>query len=65
MPTAVEAIPELSIVALKHAVESKRGTVPEGRKGTIVHVEDSQHYLVEFPEPRCVLALERDDIRLV
>ena len=57
-------IPELSVVALKHPVECNGGVLPEGRKGTIVHVyRDGEHYEVEFAEPLpCTVTLRRDDI---
>jgi len=57
-------IPELGVVVLKHPVESKDGLLPEGGKGTVVHVyRDGEHYEVEFAEPfPCTLTLRRDDI---
>ena len=57
-------IPELSVVALKHPVECKGSILPEGGKGTIVHVyRDGEHYEVEFVEPfACTLTLRRGDI---
>lgn len=32
------SIPELSVVALRHPVECKGGVLPQGGKGTVVHV---------------------------
>jgi hypothetical protein len=57
-------IPELSVVALKHPVECKGGVLPEGGKGTVVHVyRDGEHYEVEFAQPfPCTITLRRDDI---
>jgi hypothetical protein len=58
------SIPELSVVALRHPVECKGGVLPEGGKGTVVHVyRDGEHYEVEFAEPfPCTITLRRDDI---
>jgi type III restriction enzyme len=58
------SIPELSVVALRHPVECKGGVLPEGGKGTIVHIyRDGEHYEVEFAEPfACTVTLQRDDI---
>jgi hypothetical protein len=58
------SIPELSAVALRHPVECKGGVLPEGAKGTVVHVyRDGEHYEVEFAEPfPCTITLRRDDI---
>jgi type III restriction enzyme len=55
---------ELSVVVLKRPVESKGGILPEGGKGTVVHVyRDGEHYEVEFAEPfPCTLTLRRADI---
>ena len=52
------------MVALGHPVECKGGVLPEGSKGTIVHVyRDGEHYEVEFAEPLpCTVTLQRDDI---
>jgi type III restriction enzyme len=63
--TKNRSVPELSIVALRHPVECKGGVLPEGGKGTIVHVyRDGEHYEVEFAEPfPCTVTLRRDDIR--
>jgi len=38
--------------------------VPEGGRGTVVHVyRDGEHYEVEFSEPfRCTLTVVADDI---
>jgi hypothetical protein len=59
-------IPELSTVMLRHAVESKGKVVPEGHRGTVVHVwGDGRHYSVEFADIPCVLDLHEDDILLV
>jgi len=57
-------IPELSVVALRRPVEGKAGVLPEGGKGTIVHVyRDGEHYEVEFVEPfACTVTLRRADI---
>jgi hypothetical protein len=57
-------IPELSVVALRHPVECKGGVLPQGGKGTVVHVyRDGEHYEVEFAEPfPCTVTLRRDDI---
>jgi hypothetical protein len=56
---------ELSSVALRHPVECKVGVLPEGARGTVVHVyRDGEHYEVEFPEPfRCTVTLMGDDIQ--
>ena len=58
------SIPELSVVALRHPVECKGGVLPQGGKGTVVHVyRDGEHYEVEFAEPfPCTITLRRDDI---
>jgi hypothetical protein len=58
------SIPELCVVALRHPVECKGGVLPQGRKGTVVHVyRDGEHYEVEFAEPfPCTITLRRDDI---
>ena len=58
--------PDLSVVTLRHPVEWKGGVLPEGGKGTIVHVyRDGEHYEVEFAEPfACTVTLGRDDIYL-
>ncbi len=62
--TKSRSIPELSIVALKHPVESNRGVLPEGGRGTVVHVyRDGKHYEVEFSEPfPCTVTVGADDI---
>lgn len=59
------SIPELSVVALRRSVESKGGVVPEGGKGTVVHVyRDGEHYEVEFSEPfRCTITVAAEDIQ--
>lgn len=61
------SIRELSIVALRHPLESKGRVLPEGDRGTIVHAyRDGEHYEVEFSEPfPCAVTVSRDDIRLV
>jgi len=58
------SIPELSVVVLTHPVECKGGVLPQGGKGTVVHVyRDGEHYEVEFAEPfPCTTTLRRDDI---
>ncbi len=58
------SIPELSVVALRHPVECKGCVLPQGGKGTVVHVyRDGEHYEVEFAEPfPCTITLRRDDI---
>jgi type III restriction enzyme len=58
------SIPELSVVALRHSVECKGAVLPEGGKGTVVHVyRDGEHYEVEFAEPfPCTVTLRRGDI---
>jgi DNA-damage-inducible protein J len=57
-------IPELSVVALRHSVECKGAVLPEGGKGTVVHVyHDGEYYEVEFAEPfPCTVTLRRGDI---
>ena len=57
-------IPELSVAALRRPVKCKGGVLPEGGKGTIVHVyRDGAHYEVEFAEPLpCTVTLRRADI---
>jgi type III restriction enzyme len=59
------SVPELTVVTLRHPVECKSGVLPEGGKGTVVHVyRDGGHYEVEFAEPfPCTVTLRRDDIR--
>ena len=59
-------VPELSVVALRRSVECEGRVLPEGGKGTIVHVyRDGEHYEVEFAEPLpCTVTLHRDDIYL-
>jgi hypothetical protein len=61
------AIPELSIVALRHSHESDGKTLPEGTRGAVVYAyRDGAGYEVEFAEPfHCVVTLGRDDIRPV
>jgi type III restriction enzyme len=56
---------EFTVVALRHPVEAKGRVLPEGGKGTVVHVyRDGEHYEVEFAEPfACTVTLRRDDIR--
>ena len=58
------SIPELHIVALRHPVGCKGGVLPEGGKGTVVHIyRDGEHYEVEFAKPfPCTVTLRRDDI---
>jgi type III restriction enzyme len=58
------SIPELTMVALRHPVERKGGVLPEGGKGTVVHVyRDGEHYEVEFADPfPCTVTLRRDEI---
>jgi hypothetical protein len=58
-------VPELSVVVLRHAVECDGRVLPEGDRGTVVHVyRDGEHYEVEFAEPfPCTVTLGRDDIR--
>ncbi len=57
-------IPELRVVALRHPVECKAGVLPQGGKGTVVHVyHGGEHYEVEFAEPfPWTVMLRRDDI---
>ena len=57
-------IPELSVVALTHPVQYKGRVLPEGGKGTIVHVyRDGEYYEVEFAEPfPCTVTLRRAEI---
>jgi hypothetical protein len=51
---------ELSSVELRHPVECKVGMLPEGARGTVVHVYRDG----EFPEPfRCTVTLMGDDIQ--
>lgn len=59
------SISELSIVTLNRPVECKGGVVPEGGKGTVVHVyRDGEHYEVEFAEPfPCTVTVEASDIQ--
>jgi len=61
------AIPELSIVALTHAVSQGDRTLPAGATGAVVFAyRDGVGYAVEFDEPfHCVVTVERDDIRPV
>ena len=51
-------------MALRHPVECKGAVLPEGGKGTVVHVyHDGEHYEVEFAEPfPCTVTLRRGDI---
>ena len=55
---------ENSVVSLKHSVECKGAVLPEGGKGTVVHVyHDGEHYEVEFAVPfPCTVMLRRGDI---
>lgn len=59
------SIPELSVVALKRAVECKGGMVPKGGKGTVVHAyRDGEHYEVEFSEPiPCTVTVSAGDLQ--
>jgi len=58
-------IPELGVVSLKHPVECKDGVVPEGGKGTVLHVyRDGEHYEIEFSEPfPCTVTVSAEDIQ--
>jgi hypothetical protein len=58
------SIPELSVVALRHPVQCEGGVLPQGVKGTVVHIyRDGEHYEVEFAKPfPCTITLRRDDI---
>lgn len=67
------SIPELSVVVLRHRVESEGEVLAEGRRGTVVHAwDDGKHYLVEFPDEDAtddwptshVVDVERGDIQL-
>jgi type III restriction enzyme len=62
--TKGRSLPELSVVALSHPVECKGRVLPEGGKGTVVHVyRDGEHYEVEFADPfPCTVTLRRADI---
>jgi hypothetical protein len=63
MRRPIEAIPELRMVVLTHAVESDGTILPEGRSGTVVHAyRDGKHYEVEFEHPACAVTVERGDI---
>ncbi len=55
---------ELSAVTLCRSVATRRGVVPTGARGTIVHVCDRElAYLVEFQEPfETVATVEADAI---
>jgi uncharacterized protein DUF4926 len=59
------SIPELSVVALAHALPCGDKMLPEGTTGAIVFAyRDGVGYEVEFDEPfHCVVTVERDDIR--
>lgn len=61
------SIPELSVVALTHALPQGEKTLPEGTTGAVVFAyRDGVGYEVEFDEPfHCVVTVERDDIRPV
>jgi hypothetical protein len=63
----VSPIPELSIVALRHAHKWDGKVLPEGAKGAVVHTyRGGAGYEVEFDEPfHCVVTVGRDDIRQV
>ena len=63
--TKQRSVPELTVVALTHPVQGKAGVLPEGGKGTVVHVyRDGERYEVEFAAPFvCTVTLRRDDIR--
>ena len=58
------SIPELSVVTLRHSVQCKGGFLPEGGKGTVVHVyRDGEHYEVEFAEPfPCTVTVGASDL---
>jgi len=59
------AISELSVVTLTHAIEHEAKELPEGTRGTVVHVwSDGEHYAVEFATPfRCIVSVARCDIQ--
>lgn len=61
------SIPELSVVALTHALPMGDRILPEGATGAVVFAyRDGLGYEVEFDEPfHCVVTVERDDIRPV
>jgi hypothetical protein len=64
--SAEQKIPEHSVVALRHDVESEGHVLREGQQGTVVHAwADGKHYAVEFDKPSQVVDVEREDIRLV
>lgn len=69
MPTAERerSIPELSIVALAHALAYGGRVLPEGTKGEVVFAyRDGIGYEVEIDQPfHCVITVERNDIRPV
>jgi hypothetical protein len=52
------------MVRLGKPVETKRGTVPSGSSGTVVHVfQDGRAYIIEFHEPfHAVATVEADAI---
>jgi len=66
-PERDRSIPELSMVALTHALPQADGILPEGATGAVVFAyRDGAGYDVEFCKPfHCVVTVERDDIRPV
>ena len=63
----VDAIQELTLVALTQPRQVSGKLLPEGAKGAVVHAyRDGAGYEVEFDEPfHCVITVRRDDIRQV
>jgi hypothetical protein len=61
----IDAISELSTVALTRSCQVDGRLLPEGAKGAVVHAYlDGAGYEVEFDEPfHCVVTVRRDDIR--
>ena len=59
------SIRKLSVVSLKRPVECKGGVMPEGGKGTVVHVyRDGEHYEIEFSQPfPCTVTVSAEDIQ--
>jgi hypothetical protein len=59
------AFPELSVVALRHAVQVEARSLPQGAQGTVVAAyADGQGYEVEFNQPfHVVVTLGANDLK--
>jgi hypothetical protein len=59
--------PEYIVITVAHTIYLPEGPLPAGTQGTIVNSpapHQAEIYLVEFPEPWCVVTLTREDIVL-